>query len=105
MSTPFVPNPGTLFYAECTVTYVQEIGSGSTATAVRQSDRSYRGNLFRCVATDDRAVIGRVVWGSTYGNEPRMLVRKDYAFHPVGPDVAAALGLDVSADCDTGAPT
>ena len=98
MSTPFVPTPGTLFYAESTVSYVREIGSGSTATAVRQPDRSHLGDVFRCIAVDDRAVIARIVWGSSPADTPRMLLRKDSAFHPVGPTVAAALALDVSAD-------
>lgn len=87
------PDPGTLFYAESRKTLTRQIGSGDTAVAVRDKDRSFAEVVFRCVAFDDRAVIADIVWGDRYCDTKRMLLRSEYTFHPVGPEVVAALGL------------
>lgn len=90
----FTPDPGTLFYADATTVHVRQIGGGDTAVAVKEKDRSYSEKVLRCVAADDRTVIADVVWGNAYGDKRRMLLRSEYAFQPLGPGIAQALGLD-----------
>lgn len=87
------PEPGSLFYAEPSRVMTRNVGQGETAVAVREKDRSYAERVLRCVAFDDRAVIAEIVWGHSYGDAKRMLLRSEYTFEPVGPTVAAALGL------------
>jgi hypothetical protein len=93
----FTPDPGTLFYADTTRESVRQVGSGDTAVAVKERDRSYAEKVLRCVALDQMVVIAEVAWGQNNGNSRRMLLRSEYEFQPVGPDVAAALGLDTAA--------
>lgn len=90
----FIPDPGTLFYADATTAHVRKIGSGDTAVAVKEKDRSYCEKVLRCVAADHRVVIADVVWGAAYSDKRRMLVRSEYSFQPLGPGIAQALGLD-----------
>ena len=90
----FTPDPGTLFYADCTRSHVRQLGSGDTAVAVKETDRSYAEKVLRCVAADGRTVVADVVWGMSYGEKRRMLLRSEYSFQPLGPGVAQALGLD-----------
>lgn len=80
MST-FTPDPGTLFYAESLLVF--EGGR----------DRSFHDCVFRGVALDQRIVVADIVAGGSYSESRRMLLRQEFAFSPVGPHVAAALGL------------
>jgi hypothetical protein len=98
-ATAFTPDKGTLFYAECTRVYEQVVGGGlfgteATAQVVRSRDRSYSDEVLRCAGRDAVSVIAERT-GERAGR-PIVLLRRDYAFHPVGPEVIAALGLSGS---------
>jgi hypothetical protein len=90
----FIPDIGTLFYAVSRRSLYRESGFGLTATLVKVPDRSWEDAIFRAVAADDRVLIGDIAHGCGYISNKRItLVRADYDFMPVGPDVVAALGL------------
>lgn len=89
----FIPTPGTLFYARSRLVFSHASGEGETATVIKQADRSYHSAVMRCKAADDYSVVAEVVHGDTYGKGSHMLLLHEFNFHPVGPDVAAALGL------------
>ena len=93
MST-FTPDPGFLFYAECTRILTREIPHGDTVVTEKYREQSSDHLVFRVVAKDDRVVVADVVFGDTYGNKRRILLRRDFKFEPVGPDVVKALGLE-----------
>lgn len=91
----FLPNTGTLFYAEslmfCSIPAADRNG---TATMVRTRERSYANNILRCVAIDSYIIVSDIVYGDDYMKTRRILRISDYKFHPVGPGVPAALGLE-----------
>ena len=99
MST-FVPDPGTLFYADPTLYYTRQVGSGDTAVAVREQDRSHAEKVMRCIAVDARVVIAEVAWSQCFWDKAdkdrrrTMLLRSEYRFQPLGPGVAEALGIE-----------
>lgn len=97
MST-FVPNPGLLFYAVCVQNDSLVVNTGSTATVVKSTDRSHSGKVFRCVALDNHVVVGAELWDGYLSSKPsnKLLLRSDFRFEPLGPGVAAALGIEES---------
>ena len=94
----WTPAVGELFYANCVRVNQQTLkdGEGNTVAMVKSTDRSYCDYVFRMVALDDRTYIADIVYGSTYGDARRMLLRKDFNPIPVGPAVAAALDLQIT---------
>jgi hypothetical protein len=94
MSTAFTPDAGSFFYVEV-LPYDRVIGGGlfgGEATVIKQRDRSYGTDVFLCTARDDRMVVGKCATPS-YSDGPRLFLRRECAFFPVGPDVVNALGL------------
>lgn len=97
MNTAFTPEPGALFYADNLRVGKQVVGFGDMATIVAHKDRSYSEVIFRALASDDRCVIAAYAFGGGYGSSKdskKMLLRDEYRFLPVGPDVIKALGLE-----------
>jgi hypothetical protein len=56
-------------------------------------DGSYRGDIFRCIATDDTHIVAQRAYGGWSNDKPYLFVREDATFSPVGPDVMKALGI------------
>lgn len=92
MST-FTPDTGTLFYAECTAVYDRIVGDMDTATVIQARNRSDDGKVFRCVASDDYAIVAVAVHGEMFDRSNRLMLRRDYTFRPVGPEVVEALQI------------
>lgn len=92
----FTPDAGTLFYVRCTVVRERVVGGGlfgdlSTATVVKERDQSYSGDIFECHGADAIAVVG-VRKTPGYGDARKTLFKRDqWAFSPVGPEVASAM--------------
>jgi hypothetical protein len=93
----FVPDVGTLFYAECTRIYTQENTNDYGMPVLEKvQDRSYSDSIFRMVALDNRMVVCDQVYGGyTFVDSRRMFLRSDWQFLPVGPAVAESLGLAI----------
>jgi hypothetical protein len=90
----FLPTPGTLFHAECLLFSSKTIGGGGAEVVVREREMSFSNYVMRCAAVDLYAVVADIEYGGGSGNNRRMLRISDYKFHPVGPGVTAALGLE-----------
>jgi hypothetical protein len=93
----FTPTKGLLFY----VFYKprERVVAGEIfgpEKIIKQVDGSYRGQVFKCVATDDTYIVGQPVFGgySSHGDKPYMFARCDVDFAPVGPDVLAVLDIN-----------
>lgn len=96
MST-FIPSSGDLFYIACKPRK-SVIGGGFFDTAVAErvvevQDFSYSGQIFRCVARDDYALVCECRHGGYGSQERRTFVTSQYTYSPVGPEVVIALGL------------
>jgi hypothetical protein len=94
----FTPDEGTLYYVSSNVYFTRggaldAMLTGEVTTQEKVRDRSYEDRVFRCVAADARCVVGDIVHGHSFGSPRLMLLRADYDFFPVGPEVAKALGL------------
>ena len=89
----FTPQPGMLFYADCQRVFLKESGGPFSTILFKQQDRSYSTSVMKCTAVDDRAVIAIVVHGGFGSEPPRLLLRKDYVFLPLGPGIAVSLGI------------
>ena len=89
----FIPPVGVLFYADSIAIFGADLIDGNTVVREKIRDKSYNEVIFKCLAVDDRVVIGEKIYGLSYGSNQRLLVRVDYAFSPVGPDVAKILNL------------
>lgn len=94
----WVPAAGELFYIKNLRVSQKAIRNevGDVVTVVKQMDKSYSDNIFRMVAVDGNAFVADIVYGYMFTNERRMLLRSEFAAVPVGPDVALALGLQIS---------
>lgn len=91
----WVPQNGELFYvAFRPKDRIVDGGFGST-TVVQYTDGSYRHDIFRMIARDDRMYIAKNVYGGYNSDKPTMFVRKEVYFMPVGPDVVKVLGLEI----------
>lgn len=90
MSAKFVPQAGMYFYVAVR-SFEREVDDnfGNVKTLMVQ-DRSYRGDVFYCMATDDSYIVAeRVLGGISY--EPHLFSRMDHDFDPIGPDVMRVL--------------
>jgi len=100
MST-FIPDKGTLFYVECQFEHSMVTGSVFTEMRITKvKDRSYLGEVFLCLGSDQHAVVGRRpdMPEKSYGGAKVVFRQADYRFIPVGPDVAEAMGLAAPAE-------
>jgi hypothetical protein len=98
MASEFIPDLGMLFMVESTCVLTQEVNIGGVAVMEKFKSGSYKTDVFRCKATDARTVVADMVLGvmlCVHGEAPIILLKRDYNFYPVGPDVAAALGLEM----------
>ena len=91
----FLPDQGTLFYADCKRTYTQAVDAGGVTTILKNKDRSYEQTILRMLAADDRLAVAEIVYSYCYGDAGRRvtLMLRDFEFSPVGPDVMKALEL------------
>jgi hypothetical protein len=90
----FTPDPGTLFYVSPRwFLGGGDFFGGDVKERTRAKDRSYNDKVLRCVAFDERLVVGEIVYGSSYGDSKRVFLREEYEMFPVGPEVMQALGL------------
>ncbi len=94
----FTPDPGALHYTSCKP-YKKVVGGNfpfgdvlSEPKVIEQQDRSYEGDVFRCVARDDHAIVCRRLTGHDSGRM-HTFVNGRYAFAPGGPSAAAARGV------------
>ena len=93
----FIPDPGSLFYTAVKPRLRQVVeGSAFTETKIRtvaEQDGSYQEDIFKCIARDDTHMVAERLTGY-HGGDKKYLFRIDgYIFNPVGPTVAAAMGL------------
>lgn len=98
MSTStWVPAVGELFYIKNLRMIQRTIRNegGDVISVVQQLDKSYSDNIFRMVAADDKVFVADAIYGYKFNDPRRMLLRSEFAAEPVGPDVAAALGLQI----------
>lgn len=88
----FIPAKGDLFYVEFKP-WERTVGGlfSDTAEVVKVQDRSYRGDVFTCAGRDDHALVG--TRNAAYANVVTF-VHHEVTYHPVGPEVAVALGLN-----------
>lgn len=93
----FTPDAGVLHYVSCKP-LTRVIGDGlfggilAEPKVVEQQDRSYQGDIFRCVARDSHAIVSERLTGFMSGSRLTFVIT-NYEFAPVGPDVAAAVGI------------
>jgi len=93
----FLPNKGLFFYV-----FIKPrdrlVENNDTAVVIRQADGSYRGQVFKCIATDSSYVVGTPVYGGydSHTGKTYMFACCDVNFFPVGPDVLAALDISSS---------
>lgn len=99
----FTPDPGSLHYTSCKP-YKRVIGGDSPfgnvlsePKVIEHQDRSYEGEVFRCVARDDHALVCQRLTGHYAGSMHTFVISK-YEFAPVGPSVASALGVSQEAE-------
>lgn len=92
--TNFLPEIGMLFYAESLRDAITHAGDGSVTTVVKRRDTSYDDNVFRCKAIDAHVVVADVVYGSSMV-PIKIFPQYRWRFHPLGPGVASALGLEL----------
>ena len=94
MTQNFFPAAGNLFYATFR-TLRRDDDATADGVLVRvvseKDDKNLHEKVFSCVAADTHAVVADVAFGYNWGR--RVLTRHAYKFHPVGPEVAMALGL------------
>ena len=91
----WLPSKGELFYIRfLPKTRIIEDGCG-VATAVKMEDGSYRGNIFRMVASDDRMIVAVTVYGEDWRGGDHLFLRTETEALPVGPEIVAALGLSL----------
>lgn len=105
MIAPYIPRKGHLFYLstkprEITV---QKPGSTGTTTVERYKvgeDHSYSNAIFRCEASDQTVVVGKVVVPLNYPDQHQGFLFRinHYLFQPVGPEVARHYQLEVNHD-------
>ena len=105
MST-FIPDSDTLFYVSVRPRTSPQWRADDFGDAhvknVLIEDRSFREDVFRCVARDSTHLVAKKVagLGSSYWEKPRLFFCSDYTFSPVGPEVAQALGITDSSSND-----
>lgn len=86
----FQPHAGMYFYtAVKPITRDVDDFMGNVTQIVRQ-DNSYHGYVFYCIATDNHTIVCECVFGGS-NYSPKVFVRGDYDFTPIGPDVMSAL--------------
>ena len=92
----WLPGKGDLFYVRM-LTKVRVIaGNFGAETVVKQEDGSYKENIFKLIASDDRMLYGETVYGSDYVSDKKHLfVRQLIEAMPVGPDIVKALSLSI----------
>lgn len=97
MATEFIPDPGTYFYMQVRPwDRVIEGGFMSETTVVKMQDRSFRDQIFYCVARDATHLVShRVYNGFSTETDRRLDMIANRIFAPVGPDVLAALVGDL----------
>ena len=94
----FIPDQGTLFYARVRPwTTHSEDFNGEVTTKVHV-DRSYSDSIFQCLGRDSTMVVSRRIVGGYSNSEPYLFAIEDYNFSPVGPEVVAALNLNLQQD-------
>lgn len=89
----FVPSKGQHFYATLKPIVSDLLGANGVVTKARFEDRSFRGDVLRCIGRDDHAIAAvrtRAQWPL---DGLLMFVRSETVFEPVGPEILAALGL------------
>jgi hypothetical protein len=90
MASKFNPLPGMYFYTAVNPFERSVEDMYGDVQTITTTDRSYRGDVFYCMATDDSYILAeRVFGGSNY--EPHMFSRGEYTFSPVGPDIMKSL--------------
>ena len=94
----FIPDRGTLFYVSVRPRTSQVIEDEFGDARVKDfviEDRSYREDIFLCVARDSSHLVAKKVvgLGSSMKETPSLFRCMDYNFSPVGPEVAQALGI------------
>lgn len=96
----FAPRKGQHFYVAFRPRNMIVHGGMFDDKVVQQTDCSYRGDVFKCIALDDSYIVGHMASdGVSYQkNRNYMFPRSDVNFAPVGPDVMAVLGLPFQAD-------
>lgn len=83
----FIPTPGTLFYAESRCTL---------QNTFYFRDRSYSGDVLRCIAVDEHMLVFRVEYGRMKREGPRTLLLREWSLFPVSSQVAKALDIQAN---------
>lgn len=92
--TKFQPQKGLYFYCQVRPRTVEheDMFTGEVKTRVLE-DRSYQGDVFYCLATDDTCIAAERVFGGTnFGVQ--LFTRDEYLFMPVGPDIMAVISKE-----------
>lgn len=96
----FVPSAGTLFYVKSNgydrvINTAEMQGYGAVQAVIRTDDNSYCDDVFRALGADDTHVVGVRLTDKVPDRASKKIVfpRHQWKFAPVGPSVAAALGL------------
>jgi len=98
-ATTFIPSNGDLFYVTFKMreNNVYEISScdSDVVTSLnlkKFKDKSYTGDVFKCVGRDDHALAAKNLTGVSY-RDANTFVLSDVVFWPVGPEMVKALNL------------
>ena len=93
----YIPKKGMHFYVFCKPRQRVIQGNAFEAESViTQTDGSYRGDVFQCVGIDSCYVAGIVAHGGYGSTAAKLFSIADVKFEPVGPEIMAALGIEVS---------